>query len=125
MAAIGVFAAMLAGLTLLPALLTIFGRKGFWPRSGTVAYDPEGHRDPARACGGGSGTGCSSALATALAVTALVFVAGAFGLLAWKVDYSTTNFFKKSVESVEGFELMEEAFPAGTLAPTTILVITT
>ena len=51
-----------------------------------------------------------------------MFVAGAFGLLAWKVDYSTTNFFKKSVDSVEGFELMEQAFPAGTLAPTTILV---
>jgi RND superfamily putative drug exporter len=58
----------------------------------------------------------------ALAVTTIVFVAGALGLLAYNVDYSTTNFFKKSVDSVEGFELMEEAFPAGTLAPTTVLV---
>ena len=33
-AAIGVATGMLAGLTLLPALLTIFGRKGFWPRQG-------------------------------------------------------------------------------------------
>ncbi|MBM3666671.1 MAG: hypothetical protein FJW90_04195 [Actinobacteria bacterium] len=32
-AAIGVASAMIAGLT----LLTIFGRKGFWPRSGAVA----------------------------------------------------------------------------------------
>ena len=48
-------------------------------------------------------------------MTVLVFVAGAFGLLAYKVDYSTTTFFKKSVESVEGFELLEEAFPAGML----------
>ena len=39
-AAIGVASGMLAGLTLLPALLAIFGRKGFWPRSGTVDYDP-------------------------------------------------------------------------------------
>ena len=31
-AAISVFCGMLAGLTLLPALLAIFGRKGFWPR---------------------------------------------------------------------------------------------
>ena len=51
-----------------------------------------------------------------------LFVAGALGLLAYKVDYSTTTFFKKSVESVEGFELLEEAFPAGLLAPTTVLV---
>ena len=39
-AAIGVACAMVAGLTLLPALLTIFGRAGFWPRKGSVAYDP-------------------------------------------------------------------------------------
>jgi putative drug exporter of the RND superfamily len=31
-AAIGVFCGMVAALTLLPALLTIFGRTGFWPR---------------------------------------------------------------------------------------------
>ena len=31
-AAIGITAAFLAGLTALPALLTIFGRSGFWPR---------------------------------------------------------------------------------------------
>ena len=54
--------------------------------------------------------------------TVIVFVAGALGLLAYKVDYSTTTFFKKSVESVEGFELLEEAFPPGVLAPMTMLV---
>ena len=40
-AAIGVACSLLAGLTLLPALLTIFGRRGFWPRRRTVEYDPE------------------------------------------------------------------------------------
>jgi RND superfamily putative drug exporter len=40
-AAIAVFTAMVAGLTLLPTLLTIFGRRGFWPRRSVVAYDPE------------------------------------------------------------------------------------
>ena len=39
----------------------------------------------------------------ALAVTVVIFVAGSFGILAYKVDYSTTNFFKKDVDSVEGF----------------------
>ena len=42
-AAIGVFAGMLAGLTLLPALLTIFGRKGFWPRARHGGMRPRGH----------------------------------------------------------------------------------
>ena len=122
-AAIGVFAGMLAGLTLLPAMLTIFGRKGFWPRAGVVAYDPEAASRPRQGVWRRIGDKVLERPGPTLAITVLVFVAGSFGLLAWKVDYSTTNFFKKSVESVEGFELMEEAFPAGTLAPTTILVI--
>ena len=49
----------------------------------------------------------------ALLVTVVFFVAGALGLAAYKVDYSTTNFFKKSVDSVEGFEVLRESFPAG------------
>ena len=58
----------------------------------------------------------------ALVVTGVVFCAGALGLLAYKVDYSTTSFFKHSVESVSGFDVLRQAFPAGTLAPTTVLV---
>ena len=58
----------------------------------------------------------------ALLVTGVIFCAGALGLLAYKVDYSTTSFFKHSVESVRGFDVLRQAFPAGTLAPTTILV---
>jgi RND superfamily putative drug exporter len=121
-AAIGVFSGMLAGLTLLPALLTMFGRKGFWPRSATVAYDPEGSMVTRQGLWRRIGDRVLKRPGLALGVTAIAFVGGALGLLAYNVDYSTTNFFKKSVESVEGFELMEQAFPAGTLAPTTVLV---
>ena len=38
--AIGITFAFIAGVTLFPALLAIFGRVGFWPRRGAVAYDP-------------------------------------------------------------------------------------
>ena len=121
-AAIGVFCGMVAGLTLLPALLTIFGRRGFWPRARLVEYDPEHASIARQGVWRRIGDRVLQRPGAALAVTALAFVAGALGLLAYKVDYSTTTFFKKSVESVEGFRLMEEAFPAGTLAPTTVLV---
>ena len=55
-AAIGVTCGMIAGLTLLPAVLTIFGRKGFWPRRATVEYDPEHPAVTARASGAASVT---------------------------------------------------------------------
>jgi RND superfamily putative drug exporter len=121
-AAIGVACAMVGGLTLLPALLTIFGRRGFWPRRSTVAYDPEGRSLVRQGIWRRVGDRVLQRPGPALAVTVIAFVAGGFGLLAYKVDYSTTTFFKKSVESVEGFELLEEAFPAGLLYPTTVLV---
>jgi putative drug exporter of the RND superfamily len=121
-AAIGVACGMVAGLTLLPALLTIFGRRGFWPRAASVAYDPAGSTGARQGLWRRLGDRVLERPGAALAVTSLVFVAGALGLLAYKVDYSTTNFFKKSVESVEGFELIEASFPPGVLAPTTVVV---
>ena len=42
--AIGVVFAILAGLTLLPALLAIFGRVAMWPRIPTVENVPEAHQ---------------------------------------------------------------------------------
>jgi RND superfamily putative drug exporter len=121
-AAIGVACAMVAGLTLLPALLTMFGRTGFWPRRATVEYDPE-HPDTGRqGVWRRFGDRVLQRPLPALIVTVVVFAGGALGLAAYKVDYSTTNFFKESVESVEGFDVLRESFPAGTLSPTTVLV---
>ncbi len=121
-AAIGVASAMVAGLTLLPALLTIFGRAGFWPRRATVAFDPERSESARQGLWRRFGDRVLRRPAPALIVTVVAFGLGALGLSAYKVDYSTTNFFKESVESVEGFNVLREAFPAGTLAPTTVLV---
>jgi putative drug exporter of the RND superfamily len=121
-AAIGVGAACLAGLTLLPALLTIFGRTAFWPRRSIVAYDPAHPSIARQGLWRRFGDRVLGRPVAALVVTVVAFVAGAFGLLAYKVDYSTTSFFKNSVESIEGFKTIQAAFPAGLLAPTTVLV---
>jgi RND superfamily putative drug exporter len=121
-AAIGVCTSMVAGLTLLPALLTIGGRRGFWPRRRIVAYDPEAEGESARGLWRRFGDRVLQRPAAALAATVVLFAIGGLGLLAFKVDYSTTSFFKKSVESVNGFKVLETAFPAGVLQPTDVLV---
>ena len=107
----------MAGLTLLPALLTIFGRRGFWPRRRLVAYDPEHAAVRRQGVWRRLGDRVLQRPGVALAVTGVLFLAGALGLLAYKVDYSTTTFFKKSVESVEGFNVLRDAFPAGPARP--------
>ncbi len=121
-AAIGVASAMLAGLTLLPAMLTIFGRRGFWPRRQTVEYDPAGAREVKVGAWRRFGDRVLHRPGPTLAITVAVFVAGALGLAAFKADYSTTTTFKKPVDSVEGFELLEQSFPPGILSPMTMLV---
>jgi putative drug exporter of the RND superfamily len=121
-AAISVFCAMLAGLTVLPALLTIFGRRGFWPRRSIVDYDPEHAEVINTGLWRRFGDRVLHRPGPAVAVTAGVFLLGSLGLIAYKVDYSSTTFFKKSVESVNGFKVLSEDFPAGTLSPTTVLV---
>ena len=121
-AAIAVFTAMIAGLTLLPTLLTIFGRRGFWPRRSTVEFDPKHAALAHTGLWRRFGDRVLQRPGPALAVTAGVFLLGALGLIAYKVDYSSTTFFKKSVQSVEGFKVMRQSFPAGTLSPMTALV---
>jgi RND superfamily putative drug exporter len=121
--AIGVGAALLAGLTLLPALLTIFGRTGFWPRRRLVAYDP-GHVIVEReGIWRRVGDRVLHRPALALLTTVLLFGAGGLGLLAYKQSYSTTNFFKTATESVDGFKALEKVVPAGNLDPTNVLVV--
>jgi RND superfamily putative drug exporter len=120
--AIGVVCAMVAGLTLLPALLTIFGRVGFWPRRATVECDPEHPAATREGVWRRFGSKVLQRPLPALVVTLVAFAIGALGIFAYKVDYSTTNFFKEPVDSVEGFEVLGDSFPKGTLAPMTVLV---
>jgi putative drug exporter of the RND superfamily len=120
--AIGVAAVLLAGLTLLPALLTAAGRRGFWPRKSAVAYRPDVDLAERPGLWRRFGDRVLRRPGLALAATTALFAVFALGLLSYKEDYSIGGFFKKSVDSVEGFDVLSESFPEGALAPTSILV---
>jgi len=120
--AIGVTVAFLAGLTLLPALLTVAGRRGFWPRRHTVEFRPAGGGQERRGIWRRVGVRVLQRPGPALAATLVLFAVGALGLLAYKEDYSVENFFKDRTESADGFAVMQQAFPAGALVPTSVLV---
>jgi RND superfamily putative drug exporter len=117
--ALGIAMAMLSMLTILPALLAIFGRRAFWPfvpRLGSEGTD-ETHgvwrriadwvaRGPRRVW-----VGTTAVLAVMIA-----------GLAFLNSDLTTGNMFRDDVDSVQGQELLEAGFPAGSNAPTSVLV---
>lgn len=116
--AIGVLCAMLAALTLLPALLLVCGRRVFWPfvpRVGTQesnghgTYDRIGRRvarHPRRVWVGG------------FAVLAVLCI----GLTQFSLGQAITDSFRGSVASIEGRDILGKHFPAGTGSDTVVLV---
>jgi len=117
--ALGIAMAMLSMLTILPALLAVFGRRAFWPfipRVGSEGTD-ETH---------GAWRRVAEWVARAprrvwVGTTALLLVM-ACGLVFLNSDLTSGNMFRDDVDSVQGQELLEEGFPAGSNAPTNVLV---
>ncbi|MCW3014018.1 MAG: hypothetical protein JWO02_1110 [Solirubrobacterales bacterium] len=121
-AAMGVASALLAGLTLLPALLTVAGRRGFWPRSAAVACQPDIELAAPRGVWRRIGERVLHRPGLTLLATGGFFAIATCGLLAYQEDYSIGGAFKKNVESVTGFEVLGRALPPGALGPTAVLV---
>ncbi len=117
--AMGIALAMISMLTLLPALLTVFGRRAFWPfipRYGTEGAD-ETH---------GSWRRIAERVARGprrvwIGTTAVLAVMS-LGLVHLNSDLTTGNGFRNDVDSVQGQKLLNQGFPAGANAPTYVVV---
>ena len=116
--AIGVGVGLLSMLTLLPALLVIFGRWIFWPvRPAFGTVDPTGRGLWARVGNGIAGRPRPVWIATASILGAL-----AFGAAGMKADgLSTAQSFTGRPDSVVGADVLAAHFPAGGGSP--VLVI--
>ncbi len=120
-AAIGVAVALVAMLTILPALLVIFGRRAFWPF--VPRYEPGGARVPEehgffRRLGDRIGRHPRPVwIGTVVALVVL-----AMGLFTFDTNLTSSNSFRGEVEAVQGQELLAEHFAAGASAPTDVIV---
>ena len=116
--AIGITVVLVAGLTLLPALLAIAGRRAFWPAAPEVGDgDGRGMR-----LWNGLAAGVARRPVAVLAVTLLALGAGAAGNLVSTGGLSFSTGFRDAPPSVEGQRALERAFPAGEVAPADVLV---
>ncbi len=113
---LGVFVTLIAGLTLMPALLAILGRRAFWPRVPRLG-DATSHRTWERVA-----ARVAASPRRAAGLVAAVLVVLALGCLLYSPRFSFTEDFLTSMPSSEGYALLERHFPKGALAPTTVLI---
>ena len=124
-AAIGIVFAMLAALTLLPAILFAFGRAAFWPRR--PAYEP----DVVEAEHGMPSGGVWSKFAGLIkrrpraiwVTTAIVLAVGALGVTQLNaVGVPQSDLVIGSSEARDGQRALGEHFPGGSGSPATVVV---
>ena len=81
-----------------------------------------GHQDPGRGAWGRLGLAIERRHRRVWIGSAAGLAVLALGMLTLDDDLTTTNFFRGTVEAVEGQRLLEQSFPAGSGAPTVVLV---
>jgi putative drug exporter of the RND superfamily len=115
--ALGVAVMVVAGLTLLPAILATLGRRSFWPAVPRVEPDPPAAGAFWRRVGQTVG---ARPAATAIVVT-LILLAGALGNLGGREPLSFADAFREPPESVRGEEVIRDHFSPGRGAPVRVV----
>jgi putative drug exporter of the RND superfamily len=108
---------MLASVTLVPALFTLFGRKSFWPKVPKVGTEKV--KDSSFWSRIGKFVVKKPGLAVAI-VSAILLLSAA-NMFNLKYEFDTMNSFPEDMPSRQGYELIEEKFDKGDLAPTTVV----
>lgn len=117
--AVGILAAMISSVTLLPALLIAGGRKFFWPRVpryGSKGADSE--HGPWRKVGEWVSSHSRLVLVCGLSLLAVM----SLGMFTLAKPLSSDQGFRGQVESLKAQKLIEDSYPAGLSSPTLALV---
>ena len=133
--ALGVGLAMIFMLTMLPAALTIFGRRAFWP---FIPYGPSGgeahgpiagrlHRfshqtDETQGTWRRVGEWVAQRPRAVAGGTIAVLLIFCLGFVQLDTGLTNGNSFRGEVEAVKGNELLAGHFPAGANVPSTVIV---
>ena len=115
--AITVLVIILASITLVPALFTLFGRKSFWPKIPRVGDEIViNHSIWSKV-----GRFVVKKPVLAVALISLFLLASASNMLNLNFEFDTLKSFPEDMPSRQGYEILGEKFGKGNLAPTTVL----
>lgn len=111
------FVIMLASITLVPALFTLFGRKAFWPKVPKFGETQEvKHR-----FWGPVAKFVVNKPGLSGGIIAILMVVSALNVFNLDFEFDTVKSFPKDLPSREGYEIVEAKYDKGELAPTSIL----
>lgn len=108
---------MLAAVTLIPALFTIFGRTSFWPKIPRVG--DEGVKTSSFWSKVGRFV-TTKPIVSVVVVSIFLLLSGS-NIFNMTYEFDTMKSFPDDMPSREGYEVIEEQFEKGELAPTTVL----
>ena len=117
--AMGVALAMISMLTMLPAALTICGRKWFWPR---IPHLGEAGVDETHGVWRRIGDRVAVRPRAVWITGSIVLAILAANLLNLDTGLTSGNSFRGEVDSVQGQQILARNFPAGASAPTDVIV---
>ena len=112
-------AMLIAGLTLLPALFALIGRKAFWP---VIPKYGEVTKDKKTIWGKIAKNVTERPFVFMIPITLLLFL-GAWNVTNMEESYDLIDSFPEDLSSRVGYERLSDSFSAGSLAPGTLLFV--
>ncbi|SET01384.1 putative drug exporter of the RND superfamily [Oceanobacillus limi] len=109
---------ILSSVTLIPALFTLFGRKSFWPVIPKVGDS----KVKDTSFWSKAGHSVTNRPKTSVIVVGIFIIISASYLFNLKYEFDLIKSFPEDMSSRVGYEILENNFEAGELAPTTILL---
>jgi len=111
---------LLGGLTLIPAIFALLGRKAFWPfvpkrQSKAAAGSPRGFW-------GSMASRIVKRPAWFAGILLVIMLAASASAATMNFSYNLMKSFPDDLSSRKGFELLEQNYPKGSLAPVTVIV---
>jgi len=111
---------LLAGLTLIPSIFALMGRRAFWP------FIPKIEDTPEKKKGFWYKVSRLVMKRPGLSTTVLlvVLLAGVINLTTMKFNFNLMSSFPEDISSRQGFEILAEHYPPGQLAPVDVILQT-
>ncbi|MCM3611814.1 MMPL family transporter [Planococcus sp. MERTA32b] len=114
-----VFIIMLASITLIPALFTLFGRKAFWPK--VPKYGEA--KELKHGIWGPVAKFVVSKPVFSGGIVAIFLIVSALNIFNLEFEFDTVKSFPEDMPSRVGYEIVEQNFDKGEIAPSTLLVV--